>query len=246
MATSKNVLAMNPLYNGVKVCSLVNRSIPYVRFGVVMQAGSRYENFREQGASHFLRVMHACSTEHSTIVEMTKRIEHAGAAFSAVNTRDSIIYWLECMSDKIEELAPLILQATLAPKLYAWEMEDCRKRVKLEVEMQKSSLSYMLSKLIHQSSFKGGLSNSLLISEDNIERLGHTKLIDYHHKNFTSDRLTLVGVGQMNRDFLANMGQQIQKSKSDSSESSMFYPRELRKEYPCNSTFVTFSFNACP
>lgn len=237
-------VAISPLFNGVRILSQADRSKPFVRLGFIVDAGSRYESSLERGATHFLRAMCSSSTVGSSLVKMTRHFEHCGAYFSASTTRDSTAYWLDCLPEHTKQLSSLALETVLLPKFYAWEVEDTKPRVQLDVEMRQTDLPLWLSDLTHQASFKGGLSNSLTIDLENLDRFWNSKLKTFHERNFTSDRMTIVAQGLIDEDFIINLGQQIPAAVSEVSEHSSFYPRELRQEFPGTVTLITFAFNA--
>ena len=56
--------------------------------------------------------------------------------------------------------------------------------------------------LIHRASFAGGLANSLYAPRYNVGNLDSDVLQEFRRRNFTSNRLTLVGVGINHEDLL--------------------------------------------
>lgn len=56
--------------------------------------------------------------------------------------------------------------------------------------------------MIHKASFKNSLSNSIYAPKFNIGNLNSELLLDFRQKNFTSNRLTLVGLGIQHDDLI--------------------------------------------
>jgi predicted Zn-dependent peptidase len=59
-----------------------------------------------------------------------------------------------------------------------------------------------LSDLIHKAAYSGGLSRSLYAPRFNVDNIDSSMLQEFRRRNFSNDRLTLVGVGIQHEELI--------------------------------------------
>lgn len=90
----------------------------------------------------------------------------------------------------------------------------------------KDAESQVFEKL-HQVAFRTGLGNPVFASEEALHGLTRAEIYDYIAKNFTSDRITIVGTGVSHSDLSslveeATLNIQLQKSSGETAKSKYF------------------------
>lgn len=119
---------------------------------VAIKAGSRYET--SAGVSSMLAAARSISSQSHTSFLQTQQLAHAGASFTAENTRDHIVFTLTCGPKLIGEMfQDVVAPALFRSECWQWEVDA------LEHPLGKASASCMVDKL-HSVSFKGSLANS--------------------------------------------------------------------------------------
>src|SRR5437764_5872076 len=118
------------LDNGLRVLS---SSLPYTRavsVGIYVGAGSRYEEDRIAGVSHFLEHMLFKGTERRpTPREIAEAIEGVGGVMNAATDKELTVYWAKVPIDHFAIALDVLVDQILGSRLDPVEMERERKVV---------------------------------------------------------------------------------------------------------------------
>lgn len=81
--------------------------------------------------------------------------------------------------------------------------------------------------MIHKASFKNALSNSIYAPRFNVANLKSELLLNFRQKNFSSNRLTLVGLGLQHDDLIRFSDQFRLPTGSNSRLTAQYYPCKI-------------------
>lgn len=70
--------------------------------GLWIDAGSRYENERNNGVAHFLEHMAFKGTEKRTQTQLELQVENMGAHLNAYTSREQTVYYAKCFSKDLD------------------------------------------------------------------------------------------------------------------------------------------------
>ncbi|KAJ3367401.1 Mitochondrial-processing peptidase subunit alpha [Kappamyces sp. JEL0680] len=113
------------LPNGVRVASQPHHG-HFVSAGVLVNAGSRYENDITAGASHLLDKLTFKSTQKYTSMDLVQKIENMGGQFQCVASRETIMYQASVFPKDIEPLMDVFGQIVCHPLLKPEELEEAK------------------------------------------------------------------------------------------------------------------------
>jgi predicted Zn-dependent peptidase len=85
------------LANGLRVAS-ENSGIATATVGLWIDAGSRFENDRNNGVAHFLEHMAFKGTKSRSQTELELEVENMGAHLNAYTSREQTVYYAKCMA----------------------------------------------------------------------------------------------------------------------------------------------------
>jgi len=144
-----------------KKVSVPNGGLSSIAFAI--KAGSRHET--SEGLSATLVSGKQMSSQTTTKYLNTQQLEHAGASFTAENTRDHIVYTLTSGPKLIEDLCiDVAIPAIFASQNWQWEFNELE--LGLHDELASLSKSEILENKLHSVSFKnGGLHNSKYVAK---------------------------------------------------------------------------------
>lgn len=223
---------VSQIESGIKIASLENYS-PVTEIAVIVKAGSRYENRKENlGISHRLRNAATLSTKNHTAFALTRNVEVRGSKLWATGTRDHLIFNLQCSRDEVDSGLELLSEITCKQVFKPWELEDSLHSMHYDVQMHKNNPVSALNELLHKAAFRGGLSNSLysplwMIGKHDSEMLHH-----YVHEHFTASRTSVIALG-VNHDHFEKSVKNLfhfHDNQSSNTGTSKFVSGEVRKE----------------
>jgi mitochondrial-processing peptidase subunit beta len=91
------------LSNGLRVAS-ENSGIATTTVGLWIDAGSRFENDRNNGVAHFLEHMAFKGTKSRSQTELELEVENMGGHLNAYTSREQTVYYAKCMAKDLQRL----------------------------------------------------------------------------------------------------------------------------------------------
>lgn len=88
------------LANGMRVAS-EDSGIPTTTVGLWIDAGSRFENDKNNGVAHFLEHMAFKGTKKRSQTQLELEVENMGAHLNAYTSREQTVYYAKCLSKDI-------------------------------------------------------------------------------------------------------------------------------------------------
>jgi predicted Zn-dependent peptidase len=118
--------SLHVLKNGVRVV-LAPCEAESVAFGLFVASGSRHEDAKSAGISHFIEHMLFKGTPSRKPVDITRAIEGRGGNFNACTSEESTCYYAhlpsEYLAEAVEILSDMYLNASIPPDEFAREKQ---------------------------------------------------------------------------------------------------------------------------
>ncbi|KAI7897970.1 Metalloenzyme, LuxS/M16 peptidase-like protein [Cokeromyces recurvatus] len=245
LATATNLLPTlrkTILPNGFTVASEENPTSQTATVGVWIDAGSRAESEKNNGAAHFLEHMAFKGTRSRSQRDLELQIENMGGHLNAYTSREQTVYYAKAFKydvpQAVEILSDILQHSTLDPGAIERE-RDVILREQEEVEKQMEEVVF---DHLHATAFKNeSLGLTILGPKENIQSLTRDDLSNYIKTNYTGERMILVGTGGVDHDALVRLaethfGQLPNKLNASTSKSAMkkavFISDELRINNP--------------
>ena len=131
MQFHKKVLA-----NGLRVLTIPMGALESATVLVMVGAGSRYENKKNNGISHFLEHMAFKGTEkRPTAMDISSLIDGMGGEFNAFTSKETTGYYIKSAKDRIETSLDVLSDMLLHSKLDPAEMDKERSVLIEEINM---------------------------------------------------------------------------------------------------------------
>ncbi|KAI9204855.1 Metalloenzyme, LuxS/M16 peptidase-like protein [Polychytrium aggregatum] len=196
------------LPNGFTVATESNPNFQTATVGVWIDAGSRFENEKNNGTAHFLEHMAFKGTKSRTQLQLETQIENMGGHLNAYTSREQTVYYAKCLSSdvgsSVEILSDILQRSNYSEDAIERE-RDVILRESDEVEKQKEEVVF---DHLHGTAFQGNsLGYTILGSRENIKSITRADLVEYVEKNYTPDRMVLVGAGGVDHDALVKLAE---------------------------------------
>jgi len=206
--TNAPITEVSKTSNGVTVASETAHG-ETATVGVWIDAGSRYETGKNNGAAHFLEHMAFKGTKNRTQKQLEVEIENMGAHLNAYTSREQTVYYAKVFKNdvpKAVEILADILQNSLLDEAAITRERDVILRESEEVAKQYEEV--ILDEL-HSTAFMGtGLGRTILGPEDNIRNLTRNDLQSYINTHYTGNRFVIAGAGAVDHKQLTDLTQQ--------------------------------------
>jgi predicted Zn-dependent peptidase len=184
------------LKNGLQIIGETSSSARSVAIGFFVRTGSRDENARLSGVTHFLEHMVFKGTPRRTALDVNRDFDRIGAHYNAFTSEENTVFYAailpEYLADAVDILAD-ILRPSLRPDDF-----DMEKKVIIEeigmYEDQPMWSAYEAAKRAH---FAGHpLARSVLGTVQSIRALKRNQMHLYFQRRYVAPNITVVAAGR--------------------------------------------------
>ena len=187
--------------------------------GVWIDAGSRYEGAKNNGAAHFLEHISFKGTSKRTQQQLEMEIENMGGHLNAFTSREQTAYFANVFKEDVPKAVEILSDILLNSKLDEAAIERERGVILREMEEVNKNDEELVFDHLHATAFQGtGLGRTILGSEQNVRSLTKQDLQDYISTHYTADRMVVVGAGAVDHDQLCELSDTHFGSLSNSSK----------------------------
>ncbi|KZO96924.1 hypothetical protein CALVIDRAFT_527207 [Calocera viscosa TUFC12733] len=200
------VTEVTTLPNGLTVATESHPTAQTATVGVWIDAGSRAETDKTSGAAHFLEHMAFKGTNKRSQHALELEVENLGAHLNAYTSREQTVYYAKSFRKDVGTSVEIISDILQNSKLEEGAIERERDVILREQEEVDKQLEEVVFDHLHSVAFqKQALGRTILGPRENILSLKRTDLDSYIKKNYTSDRMVLVGTGGVTHDSLIEL-----------------------------------------
>jgi len=184
------------LPSGMRVASETVEGGQTATVGVWIDAGSRYETERNNGAAHFLEHMAFKGTDKRTQQQLEVEIENMGGHLNAYTSREQTVYFAKVFKQDVRKAVEILSDILLKSKLDEGAIERERDVILREMEEVNKHQEELILDHLHATAFQGtGLGRTILGTEENIRTLSRNDLSDYIQTHYTAPRTVIAGAG---------------------------------------------------
>ncbi|KAJ1903698.1 Mitochondrial-processing peptidase subunit beta [Coemansia sp. IMI 209127] len=206
VSTGKTQITTLP--NGFTVATENNPSVKTATVGVWVNSGSRSETAKDNGSAHFLEHMAFKGTSLRSQHDIELQIENMGAHLNAYTSREQTVYYAKAFEkdipQSVEVLSDILQNSTLSEAAIERE-RDVILREQQEVE---KVVEEVVFDHLHATAFQNSpLGYTILGPRENIMSITKADLEQYISRNYTADRMVLVGAGGVKHDDLVKLAE---------------------------------------
>ncbi len=185
------------LPNGLRVITVPMPSLESVTVIVMVGAGSRYENKKNNGISHFFEHMAFKGTEkRPSAMEISSLIDGIGGEFNAFTGKEITGYYIKAAKAKLETLLDLLSDMLQNSKLDPVEIDKERGVIMEEINMIEDNpmrkLGDLYEELLYGDTPMGW---DIAGPKENIKTITQQDFRDYMGGLYSADNMTVVVAG---------------------------------------------------
>ncbi|PIO37181.1 Mitochondrial-processing peptidase subunit beta [Aquarana catesbeiana] len=195
------------LNNGLRVAS-EDSGLSTCTVGLWIDAGSRYENEKNNGTAHFLEHMAFKGTKKRSQLDLELEIENMGAHLNAYTSREQTVYYAKAFSKDlpraVEILADIIQNSTLGEA----EIERERGVILREMQEVETNLQEVVFDYLHATAYHcTALGRTILGPTENIKSINRNDLVEYITTHYKGPRIVLAAAGGVSHDQLRDLAE---------------------------------------
>uniref|UniRef100_A0A7E4URP6 Mitochondrial-processing peptidase subunit beta n=1 Tax=Panagrellus redivivus TaxID=6233 RepID=A0A7E4URP6_PANRE len=176
--------------------------------GVWIDAGSRYENAKNNGVAHYLEHMAFKGTKKRSQWELELEVENIGAHLNAYTSREQTVYYAKCFAGDVEPAVEMLSDLLLHSVYGKDEIERERGVILREMEEVEQNMQEVVFDLHHMGAYKGcSLARTILGPEENIKKMTRDDLVAYVKQYYKGPRMLLAGAGGVEHGEMIRLAQ---------------------------------------
>ncbi|XP_066489213.1 mitochondrial-processing peptidase subunit beta [Tiliqua scincoides] len=196
---------VSSLENGLRVAS-EDSGLSTCTVGLWIDAGSRYEDEKNNGTAHFLEHMAFKGTKKRSQLDLELEIENMGAHLNAYTSREQTVYYAKAFSKDlpraVEILADIIQNSTLGEA----EIERERGVILREMQEVETNLQEVVFDYLHATAYQNtALGRTILGPTENIKSINRNDLVEYITTHYKGPRMVLAAAGGVAHEELLDL-----------------------------------------
>lgn len=179
------------LENGVRVLTTPMPSLVSATICIWVKTGSRFENERVAGISHFLEHMvFKGGSRYPSAKIVSETIDSMGAVNNASTSKEWTNFWIKTGSDNLEKSFDVLADVVLHPLLKPSDIERERQVIYQEMAMYEDMPIVDIEDEFEQNIFKGNpLNRKIIGSHISLEKINKREFERYREKYYKSENI---------------------------------------------------------
>lgn len=206
------------LPSGVTVCSEFIPSAYSVIIGLYITVGSRDEDEKKAGISHFTEHSVFKGTKNRTEREISLAIESRGGYLNASTSREWTSLYVHVLPEEVNLALDILADLIGNPKFSEEALEAEREVILQEIKMFNDSPESLLFDYTFKSTFGENhpLARLIMGSVESVNNIKPKDIIEFWDKRWTAERMFVSAVGKVNHDNLCDLiNRKINKKRGD-------------------------------
>ncbi|XP_012259808.1 mitochondrial-processing peptidase subunit beta [Athalia rosae] len=204
--------------NGMRVAS-EDSGAATATVGLWIDAGSRWENDRNNGVAHFMEHMTFKGTAKRSQTDLELEIENMGAHLNAYTSREQTVFYAKCLSQDVPKAIEILSDIIQNSKLGESEIERERGVILREMQEVETNLQEVVFDHLHSVAYQGTpLGRTILGPTENIKTITRADLVSYVRDHYQAARCVLAGAGGVDHSQLVQLAEKHFKNLSTTYE----------------------------
>lgn len=214
------------LDNGIRVVAERIPSVKSVSLGIWVCVGSRDEEAKDAGISHFIEHMFFKGTTHRTAHDIALEIDSLGGELNAFTTRETTTFYVkildEHLSKGIDIISDLFLHSLLGRKDMEKEKQVVLEELKMVEDDPEDYIHDMHSKLVWDGN---PLARPIVGSVETIQDISRNSMLDYMGLHYYPGNIVISVAGNFEfSNLLKLLNKNLGKLRRKGNENSRIQP----------------------
>jgi predicted Zn-dependent peptidase len=191
------------LSNGVRVLSEPMPQMVSATIGIWVENGSRYEEARQNGVSHFIEHLLFKGTKRRSAAQIAEEIDAVGGVLNAFTGKEYTCYYAKVLGEDVkmttELLADIFLESVFAPE----EIDRERQVVLQEISQAEDTPDDFIHDLFNLHFWQGHpLSLPIFGSVDTVSAIDRELMVSFMADRYRAERVLIAAAGAVDHDRL--------------------------------------------
>lgn len=199
-------LLKTELDSKVRVLTQVVEGVRSVTLGIWVNTGSRDEDRRQRGLSHFLEHMLFKGTERMKAREIAEAFDNIGADINAFTGRESTAVYAKALDEFLPRVVEIAADMIQHPLLDPDDLDSERRVVLEEINMHADSPDEMVHDYLARTLWGDHpIGHSVLGDTDVIRGVSSQSLSGFYKERYVASRMVVAAAGAVEHDWICSI-----------------------------------------
>lgn len=200
------------LKNGLKIITEEMPDIQSASVGIWVNIGSRNEDSKKNGISHFIEHLLFKGTKKRTALDIAREIESVGGVLNAFTGRENTCFYAKVLSKDIPLAADLLSDIFLNSKFDRQELEKERSVILQEIKMVDDTPDDLIHDLFAKTFWKGHpLAMPVLGNLQTMSSLKRDDVLSYYKQFYLPHAVIITAAGNIKHKSLLKLLKPFEK-----------------------------------
>jgi predicted Zn-dependent peptidase len=188
------------LKNGLRVLTVPVAGTQTVTIVVIVKVGSRYENKKEAGLSHFVEhMLFKGTTKRPTTLDISEELDAVGGEFNAFTSKDRTLYYAKVDAKHFLTALDVVSDIFLNSKLEIEEIEKEKGTILQELNMYEDTPVRTVGDVFENLLYVGNsLGREIIGTKKTVTTLKRKNFIEYLKNFYVSNNTIICIAGKLN------------------------------------------------
>ncbi len=191
------------LNNGLKIVARPLKNVQSVSLGIWINIGSRYEEDRQKGISHFLEHLLFKGSKKYSCRSIKESIEGVGGALNGFTSEEHTCYLVKIPHRYLPAALDILADMVVNPRLAAADIEKEKTVVLEELKMYRDLPQSYVNELLDELLWPGQpLGQPVIGTVDTVTSLDRAAVKSFQNNHYTPANMVVSAAGALDFDFL--------------------------------------------
>jgi predicted Zn-dependent peptidase len=187
------------LPNGLTIISEEMKHIRSVSIGIWIKTGSRDEEPKWNGISHFIEHMVFKGTRNRSAEAIARQVDSIGGNLDAFTAKECVCFNVKVLDEHLPIAFDVLSDLVLNPVFAAEDIARERRVILEEIKMDEDNPDYLVHEIFTQNFWKDHpLGKPILGTKETVKGFEQPLVLDLYQKRFTAGNFTIAAAGNLN------------------------------------------------
>jgi len=189
------------LSNGLTVISEEMKHIRSVSIGIWIKTGSRDEDPKRNGLSHFIEHMVFKGTKNRSAEAIARQVDSIGGNLDAFTAKECVCFNVKVLDEHLPIALDVLSDLVLNPVFAAEDIVRERRVILEEIKMDEDNPDYLVHEIFTQNFWKDHpLGKPILGTKETVKGFDQPLVLDMYQKRFTPGNVIVAAAGNLNHE----------------------------------------------
>ncbi len=189
------------LTNGLTILSEEMEHIRSVSIGIWIKTGSREEDPRWNGISHFIEHMVFKGTENRSAEDIARQVDSIGGNMDAFTAKECICFNIKVLDEHLPIALDVLSDLVLRPMFKPEDIERERGVILEEIKMDEDNPDYLVHEIFTQNFWKNhALGRPILGTKETVKRFAPTSVRKLYAERFVPSNIIVSAAGHLKHE----------------------------------------------